>query len=618
MGLGQALSIASSGLRATNRELEITASNITNANTPGYTRKVSNREDVTVNGTVTAVIGTTVQRTIDEVAQKQLWTETAASNYTSVMADYLGQVDATMGQPGGPNALDTLLNAFSSALQTLQTSPDDAASRLDVLNDAAILAQKINQSADKVQSLRQDSEFAIESAIDDMNQLLRDIQDIDGRIQEMTLNHIEPVGMMDQRDALISQLSELVPLRVDDAPNNSVHISLENGISIYDQTASQFEFDAYGTISAETKRDGGSGQGLLGKISLVSQGGTHHDLTDTGGFEGGKIGALLELRDEILVETQNQLDSLADGLADAFAKYDVEGTAVTVGAQDGFDVDLSNLQSGDEFTLTYQDVSTGKTNVVTFVRVDSSTSLPLGDDVTARGDDSVVGIDFSGGMASVASQIQAALGGSFTVSNPSGSNIQILDDGAANTVDLTALDARMTATGLQDQAGALPFFVDGGAGPGLYTGSVDGMTQQTGFASRIQINADLMADPSLLVKYSAGVGDSDQTRPDALYDALGNTELQFNLKDGGAPVTMSVDEYAREVIAYQAQQSSTAQTRNEGQKIVMSNVMARYEEGSKVDIDTELAHLLELQTAYTANARVMTAVKEMMDSLMNI
>lgn len=44
MGLGQALSVASSGLRTTNRELEITASNITNANTPGYTRKVSNRK----------------------------------------------------------------------------------------------------------------------------------------------------------------------------------------------------------------------------------------------------------------------------------------------------------------------------------------------------------------------------------------------------------------------------------------------------------------------------------------------------------------------------------------------------------------------------------------------
>lgn len=618
MGLGLALSVASSGLRTTNRELEITASNITNANTPGYTRKVSNREDVTVDGKVTAVIGTTVQRTIDEVAQKQLWTETAASNYTNVMADYLGQVDATMGQPGGANALDTLLNSFSNALQTLQTSPDDAASRLDVLNDAAILAQKINQSADKVQSLRQDAEFAIETAVEDMNRLLKDIEDIDGRIQEMTLNQIEPVAMMDQRDALIHQLSELVPLRVDDAPNNSVQISLENGVTIYDQVASQFEFDAYGTVSAETKRDSATGQGLLGSLNLVSQGGTRHDMTDTGGFEGGKIGALFELRDEVLVETQNQLDSLADGLADAFAKYDVAGTAATAGAQAGFDLDLTGLQSGDEFTLTYQDVGTGETNVVTFVRVDSAASLPLGDDVTARNDDSVVGIDFSGGMASVATQIQAALGGAFSVSNPSGNSIRILDDGAANTVDVTALDARMTATGLQDQAGALPFFVDGGTGPGLYTGSVDGMVQQTGFASRIQVNVALVNDPSLLVKYSAGIGASDQTRPDAMFDALNNTSLQFNLKDGGAPVTMSVDEYAREVIAYQSQQSATAKTRNEGQQIVMNNVMARYEEGSKVDIDSELAHLLELQTAYTANARVMTAVKEMMDSLMRI
>ena len=124
-----------------------------------------------------------------------------------------------------------------------------------------------------------------------------------------------------------------------------------------------------------------------------------------------------------------------------------------------------------------------------------------------------------------------------------------------------------------------------------------------------------MADPALLVKYDANTGASDQTRPNALYDALNNTSLQFNLKDGGAPVTMSVDEYAREMIAYQ---TSTAKTRDEGQRIVMNNVQARYEKGSKVDVDSELARLLELQTAYNANARVMTAVKEMMDALMRI
>ena len=64
---------------------------------------------------------------------------------------------------------------------------------------------------------------------------------------------------------------------------------------------------------------------------------------------------------------------------------------------------------------------------------------------TARNDDTVVGIDFSGGMASVATQVQAALGGAFTVSNPAGNTLQILDDGAANTVAIQSLDAEATA-----------------------------------------------------------------------------------------------------------------------------------------------------------------------------
>ena len=331
-----------------------------------------------------------------------------------------------------------------------------------------------------------------------------------------------------------------------------------------------------------------------------------------------KSARCLNSGDDLLVEAQNQLDSLADGLADAFSKYDVEGTSATSGLQAGFDVDLAALQSGNEVTLSYEDVGTGETHVVTFVRVDSATSLPLGDDVTARNDDSVYGIDFSGGMGSVATQIQAALGGAFTVSNPSGSTIQILDDGAANTVNVLALDASVTATGLQDLAGALPFFVDGGQGPGLYTGSVDGQRQQTGFAGRIAVNPDLINDQTLLVKYGSGIGDADQTRPEALYKALTDQDLTFGYQTGGSPVTMTVDEYARQFISYQAEQASAAKTRHEGQEIVMNNVQQRFEDGAKVDVDTELANLLELQTAYSANARVMTAVKEMMDALLRI
>ncbi|WP_316860055.1 flagellar hook-associated protein FlgK [uncultured Cohaesibacter sp.] len=619
MALSRALSIATSGLKATNRDMEVVSSNIANANTVGYTKKTTSREDMVLNGQVTAVLQTSVQRSIDLVAQKQYWTETGATSYSGTINDYLSQVDAMFGQPGDENALDSLVNEFSKSLQALKTSPDDASTRLQVLNDASVVTNAINKAANTIQDLRQDAEFAIEEAVSNMNEILDNIEKIDLQIQEVTLTSGQnPAGLMDQRDAYITQLSELVPIRVEQVDNNSVQISTTGGLTLYDVEAANLSFTAYGSVSAHTSWSNDSATSQLGSIYLQSTSGQLYDVTTSDGFRGSKIGALLELRDDILVEAQNQLDSLADGLADAFGKFDVAGTAATAGAQNGFDVDLADLQAGDEFTLTYQDVATGETNVVTFVRVDEAASLPLSDDVTSRNDDTVVGIDFSSGMANVVTQVQAALGAAFTVSNPSGSSLQILDDGAANTVTIDSLDAKATATGLQQTASALPFFVDGGAGPGIYSGSVDGVSQQVGFASRISVNANLLNDPTLLVQYDSSVGIADQTRPTALYDAFATNKLSFSFQDGGAPVSMTVDDYARQLISYQAEQAATAETRNEGQEIVMNNVLSRLEQSASVDVDEELARLLELQTAYSANARVMTAVKSMLDALLTV
>ena len=382
MALTSALSVATSGLKATSRDLEVVSSNITNANTPGYTRKVASRQDMVLNGQVTSVIQTDVQRTLDLVAQKQYWSETGATSYSKTINDYLTQVDRMFGQPGDENSLDSLINDFATSLQALETSPDDATTRLQVLNDASVMTRAMNEASETLQALRQDAEFAIETAVQDANEILKHIEKLDQQIQELSLSSGESaVGLMDQRDAYVSQLSELMPVRVTQRDNNSIQISTTSGMTLYDVAASQFEFTAYGTVGPYTEWDSTATDNQLGTVYLKSNNSDLHDVTLSGGFGGSKIGALLELRDDILVEAQNQLDSLADGLADAFGKFDVEGTATTVGAQDGFDLDLSDLQSGNEFTLTYQDVGTGQTNTVTFVRVDSATSLPLDDDV---------------------------------------------------------------------------------------------------------------------------------------------------------------------------------------------------------------------------------------------
>lgn len=618
MSLSTALSVANSGLKVNSRELDVTAANIANADTVGYTKKTISRQESVYQGQITSVVGTGIQRVINEIAQQQYWTETSATTYSSTLTNYLNQIDQLFGQPGSANALDTLVNNFSKSLQALAASPDDKSSQLAVLSNASILAKQLNNTSDAVQSLRQNTEFALDEAVDDLNAHLKEIERLDKQIREISLTGEQPSGLLDQRDLLINKVSELVSVEVDHLSNNGVRLTTGNGITLFDNSASEFAFSPNGHVSAQTDWSNDPAKRELGSIMMVGNGGNAIDVTGYDGFGSGKIAGLLELRDEILPQAQAQLDELAAGMAEAFSNIEKAGTAAASGAQQGFTLDLTGLQSGNKVTMSYKDTSSGEVHTVTFVRVDSNASLPLSDDVTANTDDKVVGIDFSGGMTSVVTQIQAELGANFTVSNPSGDVLSILDDGAAGAIDIQSMKGTFTTTSLQGEASSLPFFVDAGEGNGAYTGRVDGATQEVGFASRIAVNSDLFLDPSKLVKFDANTGIADQTRPNALHKAFSETSYQLVYKADGEPVNMSIDEFARQIISYQSEQASDAKTRFEGQTIVMNNVKARLEADSKVDVDTELARLLELQTAYSANARVMSAVKEMMDALLRL
>lgn len=55
---------------------------------------------------------------------------------------------------------------------------------------------------------------------------------------------------------------------------------------------------------------------------------------------------------------------------------------------------------------------------------------------------------------------------------------------------------------------------------------------------------------------------------------------------------------------------------DEGQGIALAVAQGRFAAGASVNVDQEMSRLLTLQTAYAANARVLTAVKEMLDLLM--
>lgn len=158
----------------------------------------------------------------------------------------------------------------------------------------------------------------------------------------------------------------------------------------------------------------------------------------------GELAGLVQLRDQNLVQAQDQLDEVASALAQSMSTNVEGGAQVTSGAADGLDISLADVRNGNEFTFTYVQGGTEKT--VRVLRVDDTSKLPL-DYVDANGA-RVLGLDYSVGSAALASELQNKLGTGLTFGSPASGTID-LDDGASGTTDVTSAATRSTATALQ-------------------------------------------------------------------------------------------------------------------------------------------------------------------------
>ncbi|PLX37251.1 MAG: flagellar hook-associated protein FlgK [Hyphomicrobiales bacterium] len=624
MSISSALSIAISGLRVTQQQVELASGNIANADTEGYTRKVTSTENIAIDGNRSlGVRRGDVQRTLDTFVLERYQASLSNSTNANVLADFQARLDAMYGAPGEITALDTIFNGFTASLEALSTSPEDITTRGAVLSDAQTLAARLNAMSAEIQSMRVEAERQISDSVDQVNSLLTSIQNINADIIRFSAGDVDPVQLLDQRDQMVSELSQLMDINVDEAESNGITIHTGNGILLFDGNSATLSFDEAGTITPYSEWSDVDSERLVGTITLDTSLGYSIDLIGQNSFSSGSLAAYVKLRDDILVEAQAQLDEFASALSLALSNRTEEGTAVDTGTQTGFDLDLTGLQAGNPITFEYIDVVSGDTETVTFIRVDDPTLLPLDDSVTANAGDTVYGIDFSGGLATATADIGAALGASFTVSDQGGNVLRILDDGGTN-VTSSAMAASITNTALSDEGVALPLFVDGGEGPAVYTDSLDGRVQKTGYAGRIVVNPDLLADSSKLVEYDTvnGTYAGDATRPTAMIEAL--TESQFSysadsgIGSGASPFSGSVSGFLREVINNRSSATAAADREKTTQETTTNALSEKLVESSKVDLDQELSALIELQNAYAANARVMQTVREMLDTLMAI
>jgi len=620
MGLAASISTSLAGITATQARIDLVARNIANASTDGYTRKTLTTEANVAGGNVIGVLLGDVGRVVDIFLQQQLRNEVSAQSNVGVRSDFLSLVDQLFGEPGGATGLDTIINGFTNALQNLSTTPDQVSVQQATVASASVIAGQLNQMSQDVQSLRTQTEAGLAAAVQEANSLLQSIASLNQDIA-IAFGGGSVADLQDQRDLRINQLSQLLDIRVAQGDRGTAKIFTNGGDLLLDGDPVTLNFDSRGTLSANSVYSTDPLQRSVGTLTIVDSNGGRVDLFASGTVRSGSIAAFRDLRDNILTEVQNELDQLAQGIALSLSSVPVAGVAVTPGPGAGFDLDVSGLQSGNPITVTLTDIGGGTTQTITLVRVDDASVLPLPNSATADPNDTVVGIDFSGGLAAAATAISAALGANVTATSPAANTIRIVDDGtAAFSVD--AVSSVVTATQTTGGGVVLPLFVDVNGGQTAYTGNFDDGGQLRGFAARIAVNANVLNDPSLLVAFDTNTASGDPARPNDLLARFSESSFLFSSRPGGpatgSPFSGTIAAYTRDVISFQAGQAELVQREKASQEIVTGTIQARVDSATKVNVDVEVAQLIVLQNSFAANARVLSVIQELIDILLRV
>jgi flagellar hook-associated protein 1 FlgK len=545
--------------------------------------------------------------------------ETAGGSYADMRSQFYSRLQQVYGTPGSDSALETIYNKFTDALQGLTTSPDSAAARSAVLSTAQVLAQQLNGMTTDIQALRSDAEMGLSDSVARANNAMHQIASINRQLASTHGNDASAATLLDQRDQYIDELSRLMDIKVVQGDFNQINIFTNSGVQLVGVDASTLAFNAQGTVTPAAQWDRDPNKSTVGTLTLVSPTGGSMDMIANGSVRSGEIAAYIEMRDNVLVQAQTQLDQIAAAMSSALSDETVQGLAVNPVPQAGFDIDTNGLLAGNTIHLSYTDTLTGKVHNVSIVRVDDPSALPLDGTATIDPNDEVIGVDFSGGLPAVATALNAKFNGKVNFSS-TGTTLRLLDDGVANNSSINSVTATRTLTGFNGGGGELPFFTDAGV---PFSGAITSIGPQSlGYAGRISVNGALLSDPSRLVTYQTGTPSGDATRPNFIYNQLTSASLPFSPDSGigaaNAPFSGTLGSYLRQVISTQGEAAENASSLASGQEVVVNALQQRFSDGAAVNIDVEMANLLTLQNTYGANARVMSTVRDMLDMLMKI
>ena len=313
-----ALNTARSGLLASQQALDATANNIANVNTDGYSRKVVQFENRSVDGTGAGVRVAELARYVDENLLKNLRGQTSGLSEAQARGDTFERLQELFGKPGDNTSVAHTLSEFRSSVEQLSLQPDQVLNQREMVRWAEDAAHRFKTMSDTIQDLRKQADADIADSVEEINELTEHITDLNNKIIRNDAIGKDVSDLQDERDRALTSMSELTDISYYSRDDGDVVVFTKSGLSLVDNTARQLEFSpASATDAATTKAEG--------DLSDIVLQGTSEDVTDR--FGSGKLSGLVALRDRDLPNLQGQLDELAGKMKETMNRFQNRGAA---------------------------------------------------------------------------------------------------------------------------------------------------------------------------------------------------------------------------------------------------------------------------------------------------
>ena len=557
--IGRVLYTAKEAILSNLTAINVTGSNISNVNTPGYTRLRPVFESVGASSSMSAqeqsgVRIADIEQVYDRFLESQLVEQqSSVANYTA-QKDYLQRVEAVLNENNG-GGINDALTEFLNAWGSLSEDPSSKAKRDQVVSTGQNLAYIFNQRAEELTSIQTAADESIADNVSQLNDYLKQMAEYNSKIVYAESAGGNSATLRDRRSELLKKISGLIDVNYIENKDGALYITLPSNGKALVEGSNSWELDVQRNTNT----------GLYDIVFSVNPSQAINEQ-----ISGGTLAGLLEVRDDKIPSYLDQLDQTASSIINKVNELHISG----------YDQDGNPGEVFFEVTGTTQYASTKYMAVNTDIVADAR-KVAASSTVNADGNNA------SAITAIINDSMYASVG---SISKPSGTTVAAQINSVGQLYKNTTTDITLTrAAGVW----TLPSTGNGGY-PDLkiLTSSDREIT--------LDFNNDNYADLTLNLTGTWSDGNS----------------ISFALTKDTS--TTSIDGYFSAFTSNMGQDIVNVNRQLESETATLNQQSDQREQLSGVSLDEEMINLIKYQMAYGAAGRMTKTVSDMMDLLINL